>query len=159
MIDDLEDAALRAGLDEKGDEVGAVGAARAGLEDEGRHGMALLVARDAGEADVSDLEVVFDVGEEVWLHPQDRLGVLVEVGILVGAGGEGDEHEREAADSAGAEGGKVHAGLDEGGPRTVSNFQFQFGAKRSFAGSKKAFPNGVWERGQVFFGCVMVKIV
>ena len=82
-IDNLQDVTGMTGLDQQGEVVGAWIAARFGLEDVGRHGMPLIVTGYFSDAGILHLKTTFDKFEQAGLHAQERLGIVVEVGVTI----------------------------------------------------------------------------
>ena len=85
-IDNFQDMAGGTGLNQEADVIVAGITARLGQKDVGRGGMPVIITGDLGYAGVPDLIGGFDVLEQSRLHAQDRLGVIVEVRVVIGPG-------------------------------------------------------------------------
>jgi len=92
-IDDAEDMAGRAGLDQQSQVVGSVGTQGPGLEDKGRHGAMIIVAGKLGRAGVLDIKGSLNILEQTRLRVQDRPGIVIKIGIGMGPGDEGRAEE------------------------------------------------------------------
>jgi hypothetical protein len=88
-IDNAKDVARLARLNQQPKSEGAAGTEGPRAEDKGRAGTVVIVARIFGCAGVFHFEARFDVFQQARLHPQDRLGIVIEIGIGVRPGGEG----------------------------------------------------------------------
>ena len=88
-IDDAENMADGAGLNQQAQIVGAVRADGPRAKDKGRRGTSVIVAGIFGRAGIFDFKSRFDVLEQARLHFQDGFGIVVKIGIGMGPSRQG----------------------------------------------------------------------
>ncbi len=80
-VDDAKNVAGRAGLDQEPESIGAIVTDGAGTENVRWNRAPVIIAGDLCGAGFLDLKVGLDVLDQARLLAQDRLGIIVEVGI------------------------------------------------------------------------------
>jgi hypothetical protein len=93
-VNDTENMALGAGLNQQAKVVRAGRTQRPGTEDEGRHRTAVIIAGIFGGAGVFDIESRFDILKQARLHAQDGFGIVTKIGIHVGPCRKGSREKR-----------------------------------------------------------------